>query len=179
MSLHHSMSFFSVMQRTPAEEITFETLKNAIGMSTVSHIDWHHINILLYKLRCCNGDHPEAWLNLICCSLPPSSGQCGYGGAGEGAEETSGGEVSKSSLWGNCCSLRSEGTSKMQTYLFFNCCSNCFCRILMWFIMSCVGHSTAEQTKSDLWDYNQVRDGFCVVSNKIKLYLFIRFREGQ
>lgn len=49
-------------------------------------------------------------MRMFCVS--PSSGQCGYGGAGEGAEETSGGEVPEGPLRGDRCTLWCQGTTK-------------------------------------------------------------------
>lgn len=43
--------------------------------------------------------------------VSPPSGQCGYGGAGEGAEETSGGEVSEGPLRGDSSTLWCPGTT--------------------------------------------------------------------
>lgn len=87
--------------------------------------------------------------------LPPSSGQCGYGGAGEGAEETSGGEVPEGPLRGNSCPLWCQGTT--ETVSFFPYCSFCypyssfsFLLFVIPFILSFLGHTTAEQTKPDL-----------------------------
>lgn len=93
----------------------------------------------------------------VCVS--PSSGQCRYGRAGTRAEETSGGKISKGSFWGDSCPLWGQGTTlsffstRMKLLLFqFHVLNYIF-----GFVLSLPGHTTAEQTQSNLWDYNQVR----------------------
>lgn len=94
--------------------------------------------------------------------MPPSSWQCWYGGAGEGAEETSGGEVSEGPLRGDRCPLRRQGTTKKHFPVRDISVQTFFCFVLfsyiVFFFLSLLGHTTTEQTQSDLWDNNQVRN---------------------
>lgn len=83
--MNYLLSFLlALFQRTPAEAITFETLKNAIGMTEQLFL---LLNLLKTSKKLSNT-----------CVVSPSSGQCWYGGAGARAEETSGGEISKGSF---------------------------------------------------------------------------------
>lgn len=105
--MNNFLRFLLVLfQRTPAEAITFETLKNAIGMTE----QWLFLFPPFVKY---------VWSFYACC-VSPSSGQCWYGGAGTRAEETSGGEISKGSFRGNSGPLRCKGTTNTLFFFFSN-----------------------------------------------------------
>lgn len=90
--------------------------------------------------------------------MSPSSGQCWNGGAGEGAEETSGWEVSEGPLWRDSCPLRCQGTSwkKKNSLTDVDCQNFVLFSDVVFVFLFLLGHTTTEQTQSDLWDNNQV-----------------------